>query len=131
MCRQYLPKNCNNDDCQFYHPSICRNSRLNNFCDILHCRSYHFVGTYHPSLTSDYRYNIPHHNNNNDYTNCQAQNRNMNDHPYVNQNGNMQTNYNIRHQPNTVSHQTDYQNSSYTYQSNISNNVSAQSFLEV
>ena len=82
MCRQYLANNCNHDDCQFYHPSIYRNSRLNNFCDILHYRSYHFVGTYHPSSSSDYRYNNPHHNNN-DYTNCQAQNRNMNYRPYV------------------------------------------------
>ena len=77
-----LMNNCNNNDCQLYHPSICRNSIMNNFCDTMHCRSYHLVGTYHPNSSTGYRYNDPNYCNN-DYNNYQVQNRNGNDHSYV------------------------------------------------
>ena len=37
-----------------YHPTIRRNSTLNNFCDIMHCRSYYLVGTYHPNSSTGF-----------------------------------------------------------------------------
>ena len=46
--------NKNKLTCPLYHPNICRNSRLNRSCNVIH---YHLVGTHHPRPQHDNHYN--------------------------------------------------------------------------